>query len=99
MGKVVDITNKLDFESNPKIVIKGKEFEVNSDAETVLKAMGIVSTQDGVTPQAVSEMYELLFSEKDRDKISKLKLKFPDFKTLVETAIGLAIGDDEEQGE
>ncbi len=32
MSKVVDITDKLEFEENPKLVVKGKELEVNADA-------------------------------------------------------------------
>ena len=40
MAKIIDITEKLDFDTNPKIAIKGKEIEVNADAETVLKIMG-----------------------------------------------------------
>ena len=39
MGKVVDITEKLTFDENPKLLIKGKELEVKADAPTVLKAM------------------------------------------------------------
>ena len=32
MSKIVDITDKLTFDENPKLVIKGKELEVNADA-------------------------------------------------------------------
>ena len=44
MAKVVDITEKLSFDENPKIKIKGHEFEVNSDAKTMLEIMGLFST-------------------------------------------------------
>ena len=31
MAKIVDITDKLSFDGNPKLVIKGKELEVNAE--------------------------------------------------------------------
>lgn len=100
MAKVIDITDKLDFDANPKMVIKGNEYEVNSDAETVLKIMGMFGSDGGVQPASVVEMYELIFNEKDRKKISALKLKFNDFQTLVMTAVNSITGnDEEEQGE
>ncbi|MBQ8803481.1 MAG: hypothetical protein IJZ53_07610 [Tyzzerella sp.] len=100
MGRVIDITEKLDFESNPKIKIKGKEYEVNADAETVLKIMGLLGDGESVKPKDVAEMYNLLFSAKERKEIAKLNLQLNDFQVLVEAAIGL-ITDSEEnkQGE
>lgn len=95
MGKLVDITEKLNFEENPKIKVKDAKIEVNADAETVLKIMGILS--DDTSVSSVMKMYELLFDEKERKKIEKLKLKFSDFQILVQTAINLVTG--EEQGE
>lgn len=96
MGKIVDITEKLEFGANPRIAVKGKEYEVNADAETVLKIMGILS-DEGTTAAAVVKMYELIFSEKERAAIAKLKLQFRDFRTLVETALNLVTGADEEK--
>ena len=40
MAKIIDITDKLKFEENPKLVIKGEEFEVNTDAATVIEIIG-----------------------------------------------------------
>lgn len=99
MGKVVNITEKLDFDSNPKIKIKDEEYEVNTDAETVLKIMGALGNNQSVTPKEIVQMYELIFSEKEREKIAKLKLQFKDFKKVVEESIELIIDDDEKQGE
>lgn len=45
MVKKVDITEKLNFDENPKMVIKGVEIEVNADAETMLKIMGEFSSK------------------------------------------------------
>ena len=41
MAKVVNITEKLEFESNPIIEIGTLEVEVKADAETMLRLMGI----------------------------------------------------------
>lgn len=46
MAKIVDITDKLSFDENPKLVIKGKELEVNADAPTMLKVMGLLRNDD-----------------------------------------------------
>ena len=95
MGKIVDITDKLEFEENPKLVIKGMELEVNADAATVLKIMGILGEDSNVKPGDIVRMYELIFSDADRRKIDKLKLQFTDCQTLVFSAINLITGEDE----
>lgn len=43
MARKVDITDKLSFEENPSLVIKGEVLEVNADALTMLKVMGLMS--------------------------------------------------------
>lgn len=98
MAKVVDITEKLNYEENPVIRVKDKEIEVNSDAGTMLKIMGFLSDGKNTGPQEVMEMYQLMFNEKERKKIEQLKLSFSDFTTLVHTAISLVTGENE-QGE
>lgn len=42
MAKVVNITEKLEFESNPIMEIGTLEVEVKADAETMLRLMGIL---------------------------------------------------------
>lgn len=98
MAKIVDITDKLSFDENPKVVVKGKELEVNADASTVLKIMGTLGDGENVQPNDVVKMYELIFSDADRKKIDKMKLQFADFQTLVFSAISLITGE-EESGE
>lgn len=98
MSKIVDITDKLEFDENPKLVIKDKELEVNAGATTVLNIMGILGDGDNVQPSDVVKMYELIFSDADRKKIDKMKLQFSDFQTLVFSAISLITGE-EESGE
>lgn len=95
MGKVVDITEKLSFDENPKLKIKKVECEVNADAPTMLKLMQLIGDGKDVSPNDVVKMYELLFNEADRKKIDNLKLQFKDFQTLVMTAMGLVTGETE----
>lgn len=99
MAKVVDITEKLNFDENPSLLIKGKKIEVDASAETVLKVMGKFSEGGTEKPQFVVDMYNLIFPEQSRNAISELGLKFNDFQTLVEAAIELIVDDGEEQGE
>ena len=94
MAKKVDITEKLNFDKNPLLVIKGKELEVNADAATVLKVMSELGDDPGA--KQVAEMYKLMFPEKSRKVIDQMKLNFTDFRTVVEEAITLIIGAGEE---
>lgn len=96
--KVIDITEKLSFDENPKVKVANTEFEVNSDAATMLKIMGVLGEVESPGPKEVVRMYELMFSANDRKKIEKLKLNFKDFQVLIFSAIGLITGDGE-QGE
>lgn len=98
MAKIIDITEKLDFDGNPKIKIKNTEVEVNADATTMLKIMGLLGERENPRPKEVLDMYELMFSAKERSKVEKLKLNFKDFETLVYTAISLVSGENS-QGE
>lgn len=91
--RVVDITEKLSFDENPVLKVKDTTVEVNSDAATVLKIMGIISR--GTSAKEILEMYELIFKETDRKKIDKLKLQFKDFQTLIMNAVDIITGDDE----
>lgn len=68
--KIVDITEKLSFDENPVLKVKDVTVEVNSDAATVLKIMGVFSK--GTSAKEVLAVYELIFNEKDRKKIDKL---------------------------
>jgi len=95
MAKIVDITEKLSFEENPKIKIKNITCEVNTDATTVLKLMQLLGDGENVNPSDIVSMYELIFSETERKKIEKLKLQFKDFQSLVMAAIDMAVGSDE----
>lgn len=99
MAKTVNITDKLDFDGNPILVIKDKDIEVDASAETVLKVMGKLSESNSGNPKAIMEMYELIFPEESREKIKEFKLNFNDFTKVVEAGIDAIVGNDEEQGE
>lgn len=96
MARVVDITDKLSFDENPKIRIKDEEFEVNADARTMLEIMGVFSSKNQA--EAAVEAYEKLYSEKDRKRIDRLKLPFKDFMKMIEESMDLIMGEDS-QGE
>lgn len=95
MAKVVDITEKLVFEENPKIRIKDTEIEVNSDAPTVLKIMGMMKGEN--FEENVVEAYELLIPAKERKKLEKMKLSFKNLMSIIETAMLMASGTYEEE--
>lgn len=92
MAKIVDITEKLSFDGNPKLVIKGKELEVNADAPTMLKVMGLLRNDDSGV-QEVLDAYDMMFQEKTRNEIDKMKLSFRDLMIVVQEAVSLITGD------
>ena len=96
--KKYDITDKLTFDGNPARVIKGKELEVNADAPTMLKVMNFFGS-DGVEIEQINQAYELIFPEKSRKEIEKMKLSVKDWMTVVQEAVGLVVGESDGRGE
>lgn len=96
--KKYDITDKLTFDGNPALVIKGKELEVNADAPTMLKVMNFFGS-DGVEIEQINQAYELIFPEKSRKEIEKMKLSVKDWMTVVQEAVGLVVGESDGRGE
>lgn len=96
VSRIIDITDKLNFDEKPKIKIKDKTFEVNDSAVTMLK---ILPSLDDVTPTKLYKIFEMLFDEKDRKAIEKMKLNFTDFSQVIMSAVELVAGNGEEQGE
>lgn len=94
----VDITDKLSFEGNPALVIKGKELEVNADAPTMLKIMNIINNE--ITEvELLSKAYDLIFPDKSRKEIEKMKLSTLDWTIVVQEAMELILGGVEAQKE
>jgi len=98
MAKVIDITEKLTFEGNPSLVIKGKKLEVNADAPTMLKVMGLMSTDEPGMAE-ILKAYDMMFPEKSQKEIEKLKLNFNDLVVVIKEGINLITGDVAAPGE
>lgn len=101
MAKIVDITEKLTFEENPRIRVMDVELEVNADAENVIKLMGLFNDGFEISPASLSEMCSLVFTEEANKKIADMHLKFKDYQELITQAADLAVGveEDEKSGE
>lgn len=97
MAKIIDITDKLKFEENPKLIIKGEEFEVNTDAATVIEIIGAFEGDDEA--QAVVKAYEKLFSVEAREKLADMKISMTDLSIIIKSAMELVQGGDDAQGE
>ena len=91
--KIVDITEKLSFDENPVLKVKDVTVEVNSDAATVLKIMGIFSK--GASAKEGLAVYELILKGKDRKRMDKLNLQFKDFQRNICLAVDMITGDEE----
>jgi hypothetical protein len=98
MSKIIDITNKLNFEEKPKILVKGTEIEVNNDAISFIKAIALFDSENGISSTDILSAIELLFDEENREKIAKLHLSFADLSTVIKTATEL-IADNDSEGE
>lgn len=98
MAKVIDITEKLTFEGNPSLMIKGKKLEVNADAPTMLKVMALMGEKDP-GPKEIVETYNMMFPEKSKKEIEKLGLGFNDLIVVVQEAVDLIVGGVNGQGE
>ncbi len=97
MARKIDITDKLSFEENPSLIIKGKNIEVNADAPTMLKVMGLMSSDDPGA-QEILEAYNMMFPEKSKREIEKMKLGFKDLIIVVQEAVQLISGVEEPAG-
>jgi len=98
MSKIIDITNKLNFDERPKLVIKDTEIEVNNDAISFIKAIALFDSESGISSTDILSALELLFDEENREKIAKLHLSFADLSTVIKTATEL-IADNDSEGE
>lgn len=90
-----NMTEKLALSEDPMLQIKDQVLTINSDAENVLKLMEILSNEGEI--EAALDIEKLLFSEADREKIKKLKLKINDYITMIQIATSLALGEDPDE--
>ncbi len=99
MAKIIDITEKLDFQGKPIFKVKDTEIEVNDDAATMLEVMGILGDCESPGPKEIIGMYNLVFTKEEQKKIDALKLNFSSFTTLINEAIELINSGGTSQGE
>lgn len=93
--KVIDITEKLNFDEKPKLKIKDTLIEVNNEATAVLK---IIPKVEKMTSNDIEDVCSYLFEPSEIEKINALHLDFSDYMTVIQSAVK-AITGDTEQGE
>lgn len=98
MSKLIDITNKLNFEEKPIVKVNDTELVINNDAVSMLKVAALFEDGNGKSKDVI-EMYHLLFDESEREKIEKLKLNMHDFSTLISESAKIVQGDLTDEGE
>lgn len=96
MAKKVDITEKLEMDGNPYLVIAGKEVEVAADAATMITLMDKFGGEEPTTVKDVLTMYDAVFPEKSRKTIDALKLSMKDLQTVIGEAMKLIMGEEVE---
>ncbi len=98
MAKKVNITDKLNYDDNPVMVIGHIEVEVNADAETMLRLMGVLAEKGEL--EAVGDALNLIFKPEDMEKICSIKqngkkLSAQSLITIVQEAVSLVMGETE----
>lgn len=98
MSKLIDITDKLNFEEKPSVRVKNVDLAINNDAVSILKLAAIFEDGNGKNKDVIT-MYHLLFDESEREKIEKLHLNIHDFSTLISESAKIVQGDLTDEGE
>lgn len=93
--KVVDLTGKLGLGEKPQIVVGDVTLTVNDSARDVLQVLSL--TQD-MTPANVLKACDLLFDKDSRKALNGLDLSMGAMVKVMETAIGLIMGEDGDGG-
>ncbi len=98
MSKLIDITDKLNFEEKPSVRVKNVDLAINNDAVSMLKVAALFEDGNGKSKDVI-EMYHLLFDESERKKIEKLQLNMHDFSTLISESAKIVQRDLTDEGE
>ena len=98
MSKLIDITDKLNFEEKPSVRVKNVDLAINNDAVSMLKVAALFEDGNGKSKDVI-KMYHLLFDESERKKIEKLQLNMHDFSTLISESAKIVQGDLTDEGE
>lgn len=93
MAKMMDITDKLSFEENPKLRIKEQELEIHGDAATVLRILALLGNGEPGASE-VLECADLLLGRENREKLDTLNLSFADYMKVVNLAMALVLGEE-----
>lgn len=93
MSKILDITDKLNFEQKPVIKIKDTEIEVNNDAISFIKVAAIFDGKD-IKPADMLTAIDLLFDDDNKAKVTNLHLSFDSLAKVIQTATSLVAKDD-----
>ena len=99
MSKIVNITDKLNFEENPALQLGEMQVEVHADAETVLRLMGTFKDKDEADINTVTEMMGLLFDPEAVEQLCAMKkdgkkLSAKSLMIIVQEAMNLVMGED-----
>lgn len=98
MSKVIDITDKLAFDENPVLKIRDVEIEINTDATTMLKVMGLFKNGKSDIESSL-EAARLVMGEDGMKIVEEMKLSFQDFMSVIHEAVDVAIGKEDSEGE
>ena len=97
--KVIDITDKLNFDEKPKIRIKDVDITVNNSAATVLKILPKLNSNEKMSPSDIMDIIEMLIPSDEMKKFEALELSLNNFMTFITEAIKLITGGDDDEGE
>lgn len=98
MARVIDITDRITFEENPVVTVKGVEIELNADALDFLTVVGMMKDGDG-TDNLPEVCRKLCATSEDYDKLYSLRLKTKGLMQFVTEAIKTIMGADAAEGE
>lgn len=99
MARVIDITDKLNFEEKPSIKIKDTVLKINDDAPSMLKILAILNDENGVKPDGIEKLVKLLFEPSEREKLSALDLNIRDYTMAVMQTAKVVSNFDDNEGE
>lgn len=98
MARIIDITDKLNFEEKPKLIVRDIEIEVSNKAIDVLKITPTLKKKT-IDAEDIYKLYQILFSEESQKKVESLDLDFDDFSTLIMQAAMLIASAGNNEGE
>lgn len=99
MARTVDITDKLNFEEKPELVIKGEKIKVNNDARSMLELLGVINGGEASETEILEKGIPALFDKKEQEKLYDLNLSIKDFTTVISAAMELATNTGDDAGE